>query len=109
MQELVYPELAEENLVPLARAGELFPIRVSASTIQRYWRDGVRGNRLQTYLIGGRRFTSLEQVRLFVERSLSMDSNGDDGAFTASPKRNAQSGRKKFDLPSPGKNGQPLE
>lgn len=69
-RDLVIPELGVDNFVPLSRAGEMFPVPISQSTIQRYWRQGVRRNRLQTYLIGGRRFTTSEQIRQFVERSL---------------------------------------
>lgn len=77
-----FPELSGETLIPLTQARAAFPVPVSASTIQRFWREGVRGNKLRTFLIFGRRYTSVQQIRAFVERSLNAD---DDVEAPANP------------------------
>lgn len=67
-----YPGLAGEELVPLSKACDHFPVSISIATLQRYWRDGIRGNRLATILLGGRRYTSVEEISRWISRSTGM-------------------------------------
>ena len=47
-----------EILVPLTEAVQLLPSRPHFSTLWRWYRRGVFGVRLETVVIGGRRYTS---------------------------------------------------
>ncbi|MBA3485210.1 MAG: DUF1580 domain-containing protein, partial [Pirellulales bacterium] len=49
--------MTNEQLLTLSEACNELPHRVHLSTIQRWRLRGVRGCRLQTCLIGGRRYT----------------------------------------------------
>jgi hypothetical protein len=60
---------AQETLITLNKAREMFPGRcgrVSLSTIYRWALKGQRGHRLETLKIFGRRVTSVEALRRFV-------------------------------------------
>jgi hypothetical protein len=101
-----FPGLAGESLVLLAKSSEHFPFPISAATLQRYWRHGIRGNKLATILLGGRRFTSLEEISRWVARSSTVSGDDDDvPIINPPPKRNVEAGRKKFNLPPSGRNG----
>ncbi len=60
-----------ENLIPIARIAEherLWPEGRAPhrDTIARWARQGCRGVRLETVLLGGRRYSSLEAVERFI-------------------------------------------
>ena len=56
-----------ENLIPFNAARAHIPgRRPNLSTLHRWRLHGVRGRRLETTLIGGRRFTSEEAIQRFV-------------------------------------------
>jgi hypothetical protein len=60
-------DLRSEELVALAEAGRHVPGRPHLSTIFRWAQKGVRGGvRLETVVVGGRRFTSVEAICRFV-------------------------------------------
>ena len=61
-------DLQTEQIRLLARASPDVPGRPHASTLIRWAMRGVRGVRLETVVIGGRRFTSLEAIQRFVAR-----------------------------------------
>jgi hypothetical protein len=54
-----------ETLVALCQAGKLLPGRPHVSTLYRWHLRGIRGIRLETILIGGRRYTSQEALERF--------------------------------------------
>ena len=60
-----------ETVIPLAdiapKSAEIFGVPVSLQTIRAWARRGVRGNILETRMIGGRRFTSLEACQRFLD------------------------------------------
>jgi hypothetical protein len=60
-------DIVNESLVSIPEASRLIPGRPHLATIYRWMARGVRGIKLETCLIGGRRFTSQEKVQLFVE------------------------------------------
>lgn len=60
------PEILGESLIDLTEATTRLPIKCSRATIERWVRCGVRGVRLETVLIGHRRFTSTEAIRRFL-------------------------------------------
>ncbi len=59
-------ELLTQSLVLLARASECVPTNPSANTLAGWAREGVRGVKLRTWMVGGRRFTSTEAVAEFL-------------------------------------------
>jgi hypothetical protein len=62
-----------EQLRLLIKASAEIPGRPHISTIIRWWRRGVRGVRLETVVVGGRRFTSLEAITRFIARLSDLD------------------------------------
>jgi hypothetical protein len=61
-------DLLDEELLPLAKAGELLACRPHRSTVIRWADRGVRGVRLTTVTIGGRRYTSRAALARFIAR-----------------------------------------
>jgi Protein of unknown function (DUF1580) len=59
-------DLLYEELHPLAKVGGLLPSRPHRSTGIRWADRGVRGFRLETVTIGGRRYTSREALARFI-------------------------------------------
>ena len=60
--------MINEALLSLAAAGRTLPGKPHLSTLHRWRLRGVRGVRLETVLIGGRRYTSVEALERFSER-----------------------------------------
>ena len=57
-----------ERYISMADACQMFPNgRVSRASLERWWRTGVRGAVLQTYVIGYRRYTTLSAIRKFID------------------------------------------
>jgi hypothetical protein len=63
---MIDPE--KEELRPLTRASRDVPGRPHLATLFRWSRKGIRGVRLVTMVIGGRRFTSVQAVGRFLAR-----------------------------------------
>src|SRR5262245_25709166 len=58
-----------ESLISLPEACKVIPGRPHLATVYRWFQRGVRGGiKLETALVGGRRFTSREAVQRFVDR-----------------------------------------
>jgi len=55
-----------EQLIPIMRAPERFPVTPSRTTMYRYIQGGVRGVQLETTMVGGRRYTSAEAIDRFL-------------------------------------------
>ena len=55
-----------EELLSLAEASRLLPNRPHVSTLWRWCRRGVKGVRLQTVIVGGRRYTTAAFLSDFV-------------------------------------------
>lgn len=68
-------DIETERTISLTEAAKSLPGRPHVSTLWRWVREGRRGVRLETVAVGGRRFTSREALRRFVDRvSASHDS-----------------------------------
>jgi hypothetical protein len=63
-------DLSRETLVPLKAARDAVPgmpgRRISSSTLHRWHRQGLGGIRLDTALIAGVRYTSVEAIERFI-------------------------------------------
>jgi hypothetical protein len=58
--------LLSESLLTLTEASKRLPTRPHAATIWRWYTHGLRGRRLETAIVGGRRVTSVEALERFV-------------------------------------------
>jgi len=58
-------DIEHEALLTLSQAAKHYPSRPHVSTLHRWRRHGVRGVRLETCLLGGKRFTSIEALSRF--------------------------------------------
>ena len=58
-------EIQTESLLSISDAAKSRPSRPHVSTLWRWINRGVRGVQLETCLIGGRRFTSVEALERF--------------------------------------------
>ncbi len=61
-------DIQNETVCTVTEAAKLFPGRPHIATVWRYVHTGVRGLRLETIKVGGKRFTSHEAVERFIER-----------------------------------------
>jgi hypothetical protein len=59
-------DVETESLLSLADAAKALPGHPHITTLWRWRKCGVRGVRLETVLVGGRRYTSREAVERFV-------------------------------------------
>jgi len=57
--------IGTEQLLTLRQAAKRLPGRPHLGTLWRWYSHGVRGQRLETILIGGRRYTSAEALERF--------------------------------------------
>ncbi len=60
-----------ERLLTLSAAAVSLPHRPHISTIGRWVQSGCRGVKLESVLLGGRRYTSKEALQRFIERTTS--------------------------------------
>lgn len=57
-------------------ARKLFPSNPTRQTLHRWAKVGIRGNKLATILIGGRRYLTKDAIEGFIARGLREDDNG---------------------------------
>ena len=65
-------DIANETVVPIAEAPQHIPGRPSLTTVWRWVLNGTRTGKLESCLVGGRRFTSLESIQRFAEQSTAV-------------------------------------
>jgi hypothetical protein len=75
-------DVSKERLCPLAQATRHVPGNPHIATLHRWRLRGVKGVKLETVLVGGRRFTSVEAIARFMERL-----NGGRGSDRMTPAR----------------------
>ncbi|MFC1597688.1 DUF1580 domain-containing protein [Planctomycetota bacterium] len=68
-------EILSETVIPISEAPKHIPGRPHSATIWRWWQKGVRGIKLETFVCGGRRFTSTEAIARFI-RGTTAAQNG---------------------------------
>lgn len=59
-------DITSETLISLPEAARRIPGKPNLSTVHRWRLAGVRGQRIETVLVGGRRFTSVESIERFL-------------------------------------------
>ena len=63
-------DIQTETVVPIAEAPQHIPGRPSLATVWRWVLNGTRAaGKLESILIGGRRFTSVEAIQRFAQQS----------------------------------------
>jgi hypothetical protein len=75
-----------EHMLTISAAARELPGRPHVSTVWRWINHGVRGIRLQTVLVGGKRYTSRESLQAFVEQT-TVAAAGDTPAARTSRQR----------------------
>lgn len=60
-------DIHNEHLCLLSEVSCSMPSKPSYCTIMRWKREGLRGVKLETLLIGGRRYTSVEALHRFIK------------------------------------------
>ena len=83
-------DILSETAIPIAEAPKHTPGRPHSATIWRWWQKGIKGIKLETYLCGGRRFTSKEAIERFI-RGTTAARNGPSTDRVLSRKRQAAS------------------
>lgn len=81
-------EIAAEQLLSLKDAARRLPGRLHYSTIFRWATTGTRYGRLETVVIGGQRYTSIEALQRFAESS-TRAANGENPSTVTSKSRRA--------------------
>ena len=76
----------EELLHVPSEAAKVFPGRPNSSTIWRWHKCGIKGIRLETIVVGGRRYTSREAIGRFIERT-TRAADGSHAHQAATPAR----------------------
>ncbi|NLY00954.1 MAG: DUF1580 domain-containing protein [Rhodopirellula sp.] len=71
-------DIDRERLLTLSAAAVSLPHRPHSSTVSRWVQTGCRGIRLESVLLGGRRYTSKEALRRFIERTTQAAEGTDD-------------------------------
>lgn len=79
--------LYQETPLTLTEAAKTAPGRPHAATIWRWYRHGVRGVRLETFVRGGRRFTTVEALERFFRQTTVVT---DGSAACLSPNKSRQ-------------------
>jgi Protein of unknown function (DUF1580) len=77
-------DIHTETLVSIKEIPKHFPGRPHTATIWRFIQRGIRGVKLETLLCGGKRFSSLEALQRFVERTTAA-ADGDSLPIASTP------------------------
>ena len=67
-------DIHSDSLLTISQAAKSLPTRPNVSTVWRWIQRGVRGVKLDSVVVGGRRLTSKEALQSFVERSTANSS-----------------------------------
>lgn len=60
-------DIYSETMVPISEAPRHFPGRPNISSVYRWFQRGSRGARLETIVVGAKRYTSMEAIQRFVD------------------------------------------
>lgn len=80
-------DILTEKPIPIGEAPKHIPGRPHAATVWRWYQHGVRGVKLETYLVGGKRFTSAGAIQRFIRQSTEAQ---DGPAINRAPSRQRQ-------------------
>ena len=80
-------DIENDQLIPIKDVPKHCPGRPHVSTVWRWVQRGIRGNRLETILWGGRRFCSREAIQRFVEATTGSADSEDETPAVNSNRR----------------------
>lgn len=86
---MAFTELLLDDLLPFRKAASILPGRPDISTLHRWRTKGVRGIRLATVRIGGRRYVSRDALVKFSEQITSLVDGETSPSTTPSVRRRA--------------------
>jgi hypothetical protein len=89
------------DLIPLALLAKELPGKPSHSSLNRWWLRGIHGEKLITYLCGGRRYSSIALAEEFFER-VTAAANGEPRRSRTSRQRKAAIRRAEEELSEDG-------
>ena len=94
-------DLSSEDIFPVSEAPEHIPGHPSKASVWRWVLTGVGGVRLESILIGGKRFVSAESIQRFCDRRTAA-ANGDTSPVRTSRQRERamQQAEREFDANS---------
>ena len=69
-------DILNEDIVSMTEARQFLRTRPHPSTIWRWYKRGVRGVKLETAVVGGRRVTSKEAIQRFVDATTAAHDSG---------------------------------
>jgi hypothetical protein len=75
-------DIHKETLVSLSELSHRLPGRPNLSTLHRWRQRGIHGVTLETILIGGKRFCSLEAAQRFVDATTAVADGNDMSALS---------------------------
>ena len=78
-----------EHVITFAEATKIPQSRPNLSTVWRWHLRGVRGVRLETFMWGGKRFTTVEALRRFQERVTAAADGGTERVETPRQRQRA--------------------
>jgi Protein of unknown function (DUF1580) len=61
-------DVSSEKLLSFSEAAKTLPHRVHLNTLHRWRLRGIKGTKLETVLVGGRRMTSVESLHRFIAK-----------------------------------------
>jgi hypothetical protein len=70
-------DVLTHKMIPFTQAADHVPGRPHVATLHRWRLKGVRGRKLATILIGGRRWTSIEAIQAFLKPDDAPDQKPD--------------------------------
>ena len=82
-------DLQNETLIFLSEAAKRLPNRPSTATLWRWHSGGVRGVLLETIMIGGRRYTSVEAMARFITATTAQSGRMNPPARTTAMRKQA--------------------
>jgi hypothetical protein len=92
-------DIETEQLCLLAEATKCVPGNPHISTLIRWWKRGVKGVKLETLIVGGRRYTSVEAIQRFLAQ---LNEPGPDPNRSLSQRRKEDISRVEMELDAEG-------
>ena len=90
-------DIANETVIPIAEAPKHIPGRPSLATVWRWVLNGTRAGKLESFLVGGRRFTTLQSIQRFAQQSTAA-ADGDTTPSLTSRQRERQISRAEAEM-----------
>jgi len=79
-------DVTSEQMIPFQKASSHVPGRPHISTLHRWRSRGARGARLESLLIGGRRYTSVEAIQRFLAAGTDEPEDDQKEKYPLSPR-----------------------